>query len=124
MGTKYSSVSVASYNANPPSDDGSTTESNKVKWSTHKSKLTDPIKTALESINTALVTALDSSARAVTASDTADLLGPRQDHPGNVCLGCHHPVRCGNDGGGVQGDDCQSVHGQYLRRPCDLQQHD
>lgn len=71
MGTKYSSVSVASYNANPPSDDGSTTESNKVKWSTHKSKLTDPIKTALESINTALVTALDSSARAVTASDTA-----------------------------------------------------
>lgn len=72
MGTKYGSgVSVSGYNANPPSDDGSTTESNKVKWSTHKTKLTDPIKTAIESVNTALVTALDSSARAVTASDTA-----------------------------------------------------
>lgn len=72
MGTKYGSgVSVSGYNANPPSDDGSTTESNKVKWSTHKTKLTDPIKTALESINTALVTALDASARAVSASDTA-----------------------------------------------------
>lgn len=71
MGTKYSSISVSSYNANPPSDDGSTTEANKVKWSTHKTKLTDPIKTALESVNTALVTALDTSARAVSANDTA-----------------------------------------------------
>lgn len=71
MGTKYSSVSVSSYNANPPSDDGSTSDSNKVKWSTHKTKLSDPIKTALESINTALVTAFDTSARAVTGNDTA-----------------------------------------------------
>lgn len=71
MGTKYSSVSVSSYNANPPSDDGSTSDSNKVKWSTHKTKLGDPLKTAIEAVNTALVTALDQSARAVTANDSA-----------------------------------------------------
>lgn len=71
MGAKYSSVSISGYNATPPSDDGSATEANKVKWSTVKTKLGDPTKTAVESINTALVTALNTSARSITASDTA-----------------------------------------------------
>lgn len=71
MGAKYSSVSISGYNATPPSDDGSATEANKVKWSTVKTKIGDPTKTAVESINTALVTALNTSARSITASDTA-----------------------------------------------------
>ena len=47
MGTKWSTVSVSGYNSSPPSDDGSTTTANEVKWSTIKTKLPDPLKTAL-----------------------------------------------------------------------------
>lgn len=59
MGTKYTSESISGYNSSPPSDDGSATEANKVKWSTIKSKLPDPLKTAIENINTKLVNAAD-----------------------------------------------------------------
>lgn len=59
MGTKYSSQSITGYNASPPSDDGSQVEANKIKWATHKDKLSDPVKTLAESINTALVTYVD-----------------------------------------------------------------
>jgi hypothetical protein len=72
MGTKYGSgVSASGYNSSPPSDDGTASESNKVKWSTVKTKLSDPVKTLTEAVNTALVTALDQSARSVSASDSA-----------------------------------------------------
>jgi hypothetical protein len=70
MGTKYSTTTVASYNSSPPADDGSTAEANKVKWATIKTKLNDPVKTALESINTKLVEALDTSAVSKTANYT------------------------------------------------------
>ena len=59
MGTKYSTTSVTGYNATPPSDDGSTGADNQIFWSTIKTKLPDPLKTALESINTKLVTFAD-----------------------------------------------------------------
>ena len=71
MGSKYSSVSVSGYNASPPADDGSAVEANKVKWSTIKTKLPDPLKTAIESVNSNLVTTLNTSARAISASDSA-----------------------------------------------------
>jgi hypothetical protein len=71
MGSKYSSQSASGYNSSPPSDDGTASESNKVKWSTFKTKLSDPVKTLSEAVNTALVTALDQSARSVSASDSA-----------------------------------------------------
>jgi hypothetical protein len=71
MGQKYSSISVVGFNSGPPSDDGSQTEANKVTWAKQKTKLADPLKTAVESVNTALVTALDKSARAITTSDAA-----------------------------------------------------
>lgn len=57
MGDPYTSVSVSGYNSNPPSDDGSQTEANRVKWSTIKSKLPDPLKTAIEAVNANLLTA-------------------------------------------------------------------
>jgi len=59
MGAKYSSNSISGYNSTPPSDDGATSEANKVKWSTIKNKLTDPPKTLAEAINTDINTALD-----------------------------------------------------------------
>jgi hypothetical protein len=70
MGSKYSTVSVSGYNATPPSDDGSQTASNQVKWDTHKSKLGDPLKTAIEAIDTALVAFTNFSGRSVTDSAT------------------------------------------------------
>ncbi len=81
MGTKYTTESVTGYNATPPPDDGTQVEANKVKWSTIKTKLTDMLKTAIESINTKLVTALDQSATAVTTTYTtltSDHLKPVQ----------------------------------------------
>jgi hypothetical protein len=71
MGTKYSSQSTSGYNSSPPVDDGTASEANKVKWSTIKTKLADVLKTFAEAINTALVTVLDTSPRAITASDSA-----------------------------------------------------
>lgn len=70
MGTKYSTVTISGYNSSPPADDGSTAASNQVTWSKHKTKLGDPIKTAVESINSALVTALDYSSRSLTSNDS------------------------------------------------------
>jgi len=61
MGTKYSSQSISGYNNAPPSDDGTQSEANKVKWSTIKSKLADTLKTFAENINTAIANALDYS---------------------------------------------------------------
>lgn len=54
MGNPYTSVSITGYNSNPPADDGSETEANRVYWETIKEKLPDPLKTAIESINTNL----------------------------------------------------------------------
>jgi hypothetical protein len=71
MGSKYTTQSSSGYNSSPPSDDGTTSEANKVKWATTKTKLADPIKTLADAINSQLVTALDTSARAVSAGDSA-----------------------------------------------------
>lgn len=71
MGTKYTSQATSGYNTSPPSDDGSTAQSNKVLWSTIKTKLSDVLKTFAEAINSQLVTTLNTSARAISASDSA-----------------------------------------------------
>jgi len=70
MGSKYSTLSASGYNSSPPSDNGAQTATNLVKWSTHKTKLTDPIKALADAINTALVTAFDYSVRQITSNDS------------------------------------------------------
>jgi hypothetical protein len=52
MGAPYTSVAISNYNANPPADDGSEVPSNRIDWAKHKEKLGDPLKTAVEAINT------------------------------------------------------------------------
>ena len=52
MTTIYSSVSVSGYNSSPPADDGSAVSTNQITWSKHKTKIGDPLKTAIEDINT------------------------------------------------------------------------
>lgn len=57
MGVPYDSQTSSDYNANPPSDDGSATEANRVKWATIKTKLGDPVKALADAINAELSTA-------------------------------------------------------------------
>ena len=55
----YVSPTLTGYNANPPSDDGSTTEANRVKWDTVKVKIGDPLNTFSSAIDNAIDSALD-----------------------------------------------------------------
>lgn len=71
MGSRYTTVNISGYNSSPPADDGSSTEANKVKWSTIKTKLPDPLKDAIESVNTKLVNAFDTSVVSKTASSVS-----------------------------------------------------
>ncbi len=57
MGAPYTPVTVLNYNLNPPADDGTVVPSNRIDWSKHKTKIGDPLKTAIESIDTGLTTA-------------------------------------------------------------------
>lgn len=59
MGEKYTTESISGYNSAPPADDGTETEANKVKWATHKDKLSDPIKTQVANIDTKLLAMAD-----------------------------------------------------------------
>lgn len=71
MGTKYSSQTQSGYNAAPPPDDGSTAANNLESWAGVKTKLSDPVLTLAQNINTALLTALDFGGRSTAISDTA-----------------------------------------------------
>jgi len=71
VGTKYSSQATSGYNSSPPPDDGTQVASNLVTWAGVKTKLADVLKTFGEAINTALVSALDLSARSISSNDTA-----------------------------------------------------
>ena len=59
MGTLYTTKTISGYNQSPPPNDGTQVASNQVTWDKHKDKLTDPIKTLAEAINTALVNHVD-----------------------------------------------------------------
>lgn len=58
-GNPYTEISVASYNVDPPTDDGAQTANNTVQWAKHKTKLADPLKTAVEATQTNVTAALD-----------------------------------------------------------------
>lgn len=79
MGTKYSTQSASGYNSAPPPDDGTISAANQVKWATIKSKITDPVKTLADAINTQLLTALDQAPSAISSAYTtvaADRIKP------------------------------------------------
>lgn len=72
MTTHYTSVSVSGYNSGAPPDDGSTGSDNTVTWAKHKTKLGDPLKTAVEQVNTNLVSAFNDVPKMATGSYTGD----------------------------------------------------
>ena len=70
MGTKYSSNSISGYNSSPPADDGTVSEANRVKYSTIKTKITDPIKTLVETVDSELATHFDNGPTAISSATT------------------------------------------------------
>ncbi len=52
MGNPYTSVAIANFNADPPSDDASEVAGNQVEWAKHLAKLATPLKNLAEGINT------------------------------------------------------------------------
>lgn len=58
MASPLTATEVASYNANPPPDDGTQVPENEASWADIKTKLTDPIKTAFDTSEAATVAAL------------------------------------------------------------------
>ena len=57
MTSPYSSQPITGYNSNPPADDGSAVSTNQITWASNKTKLSDPIKTRTDNMDSALVTA-------------------------------------------------------------------
>lgn len=58
MGDPFTSQSApATYNQSPPSDDGSQTAANQLNWSKHIGKIGNPLKSFIESLNSAVSTA-------------------------------------------------------------------
>lgn len=72
MTTHYTSVTVSGYNSGAPPDDGSTGSDNTLTWAKHKTKLGDPLKTAIEQVNTNLVSALNNVPKMATGSYTGN----------------------------------------------------
>ncbi len=71
MGSKYTTQTVSGYNSSPPPDDGTTVASNKITWnSTIKAKLSDPILTLSQAVNSALLTFSDFSQNVVSTAYT------------------------------------------------------
>jgi hypothetical protein len=60
MANPYTQQSIAGYNATPPPDDGSQSESNRLEWSKHIEKIGDPLKTLAAAIDQAVYDAFDS----------------------------------------------------------------
>lgn len=56
MAINYSSTTISGFNATPPADDGARVSSNQLGWDKHISKIGTPLKNAIESIDSELVT--------------------------------------------------------------------
>lgn len=70
MGAKWSTVSTSTYADGSPSDDGSATEANRVKYATIKTDLTDPLDTAIDLIVAKLDERFDETTTAVSTNYT------------------------------------------------------
>ena len=70
MGAKWSTVSTSTYADGSPSDDGSATSANRVKFATIKTDLTDPLDTAIDSIVSKLDQRFEETTTAISTNYT------------------------------------------------------
>ena len=78
MGTKFPVIGAIGFNASAPSDDGAHTLANKITWNNSVlAKVGNPLKTYIDAVNAAIVTALDtiptSSASAYTTTPSDNI---------------------------------------------------
>jgi hypothetical protein len=59
MGTRYTTQGITGYNADPPPDNATKGDDNKVAWVNHVEKIGDPIKTQAAAIDTAILDMVD-----------------------------------------------------------------
>lgn len=67
--TPYSPPTLTGYNSSPPADDGRATSTNAVRWSTHKSKIGDPLRDYSQAISSAIATAFTNLPTAINLPD-------------------------------------------------------
>lgn len=80
----YTEISVSNYNAaTAPSDDGTVTATNKIDWSIIKTKLSDPLKTAIEAMNTNIAAAIV-TITANLATEAADLVTANSNYTNQI----------------------------------------
>lgn len=66
----YTEVSISSYNATPPTDDGASGATNTITWAKIKEKLGDPLNTAITSIDDNVAAACNSLDTSITTANT------------------------------------------------------
>src|SRR5438045_3048710 len=84
MSAPYSSVTVSGYASNPPADDGSAVATNQIKFSTVKTKLSDPLNTAVAAINSGISTAFGKMMGGASPTSTGVSLAVTSSHQGVV----------------------------------------
>lgn len=98
MSSPYAPVSITGYNSSPPSDDGSEIERNAIKWSNHTDKIGDPLKAAIEQINTNVADAFTNIYGQIQSEANALVTPTNYNFPPG------HVRRYGAVGGGVTDD--------------------
>lgn len=67
----YTEVTISSYNATPPTDDGASGAANTITWAKIKEKLGDPIKTGLESVDDNVAAACSTLDSSITSAESS-----------------------------------------------------
>lgn len=128
MATPYTPVTVSGYNASPPSDDGSQTSTNEITWSKHKTKLGDPLNTAIASIDTNLQSAFallfgnnystETGNYTILTTDQGKFFNVTATAtitlPAAASAGAQFPVLIANNGSGtvtVDGNGAETING-------------
>lgn len=131
MADPYTNVSVVNFNTSPPPDDGSQTAANEITWQKHLDKLAQPLKTAIEAIDTNIDAAFAKivggggvttygTTTTILTSDQGKLVrasnsGITLTTPDAASVGSPFVFAVLNDGGGditLAGNGAQTINGE------------
>jgi hypothetical protein len=86
MAAPYQVTPITQYNLNPPADDGSQTEANRVKWATMKSKIGDPLKDGIDTNFAAIAAAFGKMPGGGESVTTATSYTVQSSNQGDVII--------------------------------------